>query len=181
MLVQISLGFFVPLYKVIFVNSCHPQLRVGLQAHSRSSSPISAQTPQAMPFRWLKTKVRQRSSILRTPQESHEESSVHLFSVGVNPPRPHEPLHVRGPSLGTSLHKCPSPGVSPSLRSNPLCGRRHLDCKLFDYCCPGAEPAHAANRSRVVGQFSSLTRLFSAYVWQPPVPSARNTQGCRGG
>ena len=83
-----------------------------------------------MPFRWLK--VQKRSSILRTPQESHEESSVHLFSVGVNPPRPHEPLHVRGPSLGTSLHKCPSPGVSPSLRSNPLCGRRHLDCKLFD-------------------------------------------------
>ena len=98
------------------------------------------------------------------PQESHEESSVHLFSVGVSPPRPHEPLHARGPSLGTSLHKCPSPGVSPSLRSNPLCGRRHLDCKLFDYCCPGAEPAHVANRSRVVGQFSSLTRLFSALV-----------------
>ena len=104
-------------------------------------------------------KASKRSSIMRTPQELREESSVRLLSVGVSPPRPHEPLHVRGPSPGTSLHKCPSPEVSPS-RSNPLCGRRHLDCKHFDhYCCPGAEPAHATNCSRGIGQLSSSARI----------------------
>ena len=96
-----------------FVSSCHPQLWVRLQAYRQSSSPISAQIPQAMPFRWLK--VQKRSSILCTPQEPCKESSVRLFSVGVSPPRARELLHVRGPSLGTSLHKCPSPEVSPSL------------------------------------------------------------------
>ena len=39
-----------------------------------------------------------------------------------------------------------------------------LIANFLTYCCPGAEPAHVANRSRVVGQFSSLTRLLSALV-----------------
>ena len=158
------------MYNYFFVISCHLQLRGGLQAYGRSSSPIPAQMPHAMPFRGLLSFAHRRSRVRSPP----------FFSVGVSPPRPHEPRHVRGPSPrpGTSLHKSKikiSPEASPSSRSNPPCGRGRLDCTLVGHCCPGAGPAHAINRSRVVGQISSWVRLslHAGCNPQSPVPVIR--------
>ena len=92
---------------------------------------------------------------------------------------------MQGPSLGIILSvgsritEWPLPmsesrGISLTKQQ---CGRRHLDRKRFDHYCPRAEPAHATDRSCVIGQLSSLAGI-SPHM--RGIPRSRVRVICRG-